>query len=222
MNSPRPKTKATRKSITCEGCKARKIKCDRTKVCSTCVARRIPCVWIRGAPSRTSDEAELDRAQQEITRLRSKISSLTRRLRQLEGEKTTAGISSTLGTSVDIFYSDGDGSSSCDDPIATADEAIPNFTPYRDLLPNDTDITSPTFPTFPFFPTYPTFPTFPGTFPTLAVADPNSLTLSMESIVEYCDRNVAGDPMRVLQWVNQAGGEHNAAPLQVWNFTCGF
>ncbi|GAA5997351.1 Zn(II)2Cys6 transcription factor domain-containing protein [Rhodotorula paludigena] len=82
---------APSRAVSCEGCRARKLRCSRTKNCSKCKARGIPCIWAAGnAPSRSEEEATLEEKEREIRRLNCLVDRLKLRVRELGGTEDDA------------------------------------------------------------------------------------------------------------------------------------
>jgi hypothetical protein len=66
----------------CDGCKVRKVKCDRKSPCSNCVAIGIAC---RGANTGSEPRSKIDKTQQ----LEKRIEALENRLRHVEDHNLT-------------------------------------------------------------------------------------------------------------------------------------
>lgn len=60
----------------CEPCRQRKVKCDRTQDCANCRLRSVKCEWSEAVPTEESTESLLFRASDEISRLRTLVQLL--------------------------------------------------------------------------------------------------------------------------------------------------
>jgi len=77
------KRKRNRKTVSCEGCRTRKTKCDREAPCGSCRTRNEPCEWVKGRPSRVSQPSIADR---EVGRLLRLVCVLQSRLGMTDAE----------------------------------------------------------------------------------------------------------------------------------------
>ncbi|GAA6053939.1 hypothetical protein JCM3770_004632 [Rhodotorula araucariae] len=75
------KARRTRKHVSCEGCRQRKVKCSREQTCTNCRLRNQPCVYVDAEPLPPDDsvsyEDQLVQARAEIDRLRGEVARLT-------------------------------------------------------------------------------------------------------------------------------------------------
>ncbi|BGP49989.1 hypothetical protein JCM10450v2_005894 [Rhodotorula kratochvilovae] len=79
--SSNPKPRRTRKHVSCEGCRQRKVKCSREQTCTNCRLRNQPCIYVDAEPLPVDDSAsyedQLADARAEIDRLRAEVARLT-------------------------------------------------------------------------------------------------------------------------------------------------
>ncbi|KAM0751379.1 hypothetical protein T439DRAFT_380356 [Meredithblackwellia eburnea MCA 4105] len=71
-------SKRKRRHASCEPCRRRKVKCDRSSFCANCKLHNTRCFWLDAEPTTISEEDELMAAREEINRLRLLVQMLSK------------------------------------------------------------------------------------------------------------------------------------------------